>query len=133
MNLISSCLPWRISGESPVKVAIIGDLILDEYLDGHVGRISPEAPVPVHLVKGRTMTAGGAANVARNVQLGGGEAILLGVLGSDEAGDSMKKILGTDGIDTSHLLEVKERPTIRKTRVTASSGSCPRASPRSSS
>lgn len=113
-----SDIPWLNKGR-PLRVAIIGDVILDEYLDGQVNRISPEAPVPVHLVKSTVHGAGGAANAARNIQLAGGEAYILSVLGDDEAARRLKELLAKDGIDTSHMVTVDDRPTIRKTRVTS--------------
>lgn len=110
-------LPWDAS---PVRVAVVGDLILDEYLDGVVNRISPEAPVPIHLVRNSSLTAGGAANVARNIQLAGGQALLVGVSGHDNAAEQLKKILSDDAIDVSGIVADINRPTIRKTRITAS-------------
>ncbi len=111
-------LPW-VGRSQLVRVAVIGDLILDEYLKGSVDRISPEAPVPVHLVRNSIATAGGAANAARNVQLAGGSAVLFGVMGDDEAGTRLKEILHKDGIDVRNVIASKDRPTIRKTRVLA--------------
>ena len=111
-------LPW-VDSSKPIKVAIVGDVILDEYLDGLVGRISPEAPVPVHLVKERKLTAGGAANDARNVKKAGGECILFSICGSDEAYKQLKDILSKDGIDSSGLISVTDRPTVKKTRITS--------------
>jgi D-beta-D-heptose 7-phosphate kinase/D-beta-D-heptose 1-phosphate adenosyltransferase len=102
-----------------VNVVVIGDLILDEYLDGAVNRISPEAPVPVHLVRHTTVTAGGAANVARNLQLVGGQAGITGVCGNDGAADQLKQILKRDGITIDQILTDPNRPTVRKTRITA--------------
>jgi D-beta-D-heptose 7-phosphate kinase/D-beta-D-heptose 1-phosphate adenosyltransferase len=109
-------LPWD---ERPVTVAVVGDLILDEYLDGVVNRISPEAPVPVHLVRSSAVTAGGAANVARNIKLAGGHALMIGVCGRDEAGNQLRDILSNDGVDSSGILSEGDRPTIKKTRITA--------------
>ena len=109
-------LPWD---ERRIRVAVVGDLILDEYLDGVVNRISPEAPVPVHLVRSSSVTAGGAANVARNIQLAGGQALMIGVCGPDSAGDQLKEILGGDGVDARGMLVDNDRPTIKKTRITA--------------
>ncbi|MBC7658790.1 MAG: D-glycero-beta-D-manno-heptose 1-phosphate adenylyltransferase [Chitinophagaceae bacterium] len=109
-------LPWDTR---PVTVAVVGDLILDEYLDGVVNRISPEAPVPVHLVRSSSVTAGGAANVARNIQLAGGCALMIGVCGADVPGNQLKDILISDGIDVSGILIDRDRPTIKKTRITA--------------
>ena len=61
-------LPWA---KLNVEVLVIGDVMLDEYIDGQVKRVSPEAPVPVHSVQDRWFSAGGAANVARNIKLAG--------------------------------------------------------------
>ena len=113
-----SLIPW-LKSRSPLRVAVVGDVILDEYLDGQVNRISPEAPVPVHLVARQIHGAGGAANAARNVKLAGGEVMLLSIVGQDEAGRLLKSLLQNDRIDTSYLQVVSDRPTIRKTRVTA--------------
>ncbi len=110
-------LPWDLR---PVKVAVVGDLILDEYLDGVVNRISPEAPVPVHLVRKSSVTAGGAANVARNIQLAGGQALMIGVCGEDTAAGQLKEILLADGIRVDGIHSDSQRPTIKKTRITAS-------------
>ena len=118
MNQTLSPLPW-MGKEGSVRVLVVGDVILDEYLDGIVSRISPEAPVPVHLVKSQICTAGGAANVARNIQLAGGQAVLVSVLGHDDAANRLTEILRKDGIETSELIRAPDRVTIRKTRVTA--------------
>jgi D-beta-D-heptose 7-phosphate kinase/D-beta-D-heptose 1-phosphate adenosyltransferase len=117
---VASAVPW-LSGKRPPRVAVVGDVILDEYLDGQVNRISPEAPVPVHLVTKSTHGAGGAANAARNIKLAGGEVLLLSVMGNDESGRTLKALLQKDAIDTSYLQVVADRPTVRKTRLTASS------------
>lgn len=107
-------LPWE-----GTKVLVVGDLILDEYLDGTVNRISPEAPVPVHLVRKTDITAGGAANVARNIKLVGGQVLMLGVCGKDAAAEQLKGILERDNISTELIFTDSERPTVRKTRITA--------------
>ena len=119
-DLGSAQVPW-LRGSRPPRIAVIGDVMLDEYLDGQVNRISPEAPVPVHLVTNTTHGAGGAANVARNIKLIGGEALLLSVIGDDEAARSLKALLAKDKIDTSKMVVVHDRPTIRKTRLTSNS------------
>lgn len=112
-------LPW-LAAKTPVSVAVVGDVILDEYLDGQVNRISPEAPVPVHLVTRTLHGAGGAANAARNIKLSGGEAHLLSVTGDDEAGRHLRDLLRKDQIDVSGLIPCHDRPTIRKTRIRSS-------------
>jgi len=113
-------IPW-LFGVRPLRIAVIGDVILDEYLEGQVHRISPEAPVPVHLVTKTVHGAGGAANAARNIKFAGGDVMLLSVTGNDEAGRQLKVLLQKDLIDTSYLQTVQDRPTIRKTRVTSGS------------
>lgn len=115
-------LPWKTKGsDKRYTVAVIGDIILDEYLDGRVDRISPEAPVPVHLVSSRTYTPGGAANAARNIRLAGGQAKLFSVAGNDEAFGLLKTIFDAEGIPVDGIITTDERPTIRKTRVTTQS------------
>lgn len=111
-------LPW-LNGEKQYVVAIVGDVILDEYLDGRVDRISPEAPVPIHLVKKRTLTAGGAANAARNIAKVGGHCKLFGVVGQDEAFEQLKAILKSDEVDTHGLIGVSDRITVKKSRITS--------------
>ncbi len=68
------------------RVAVVGDLMLDEYVWGDVSRISPDAPVQVVDIRARSMIAGGAANVAANIAAAGGRPVLVGVLGDDAAG-----------------------------------------------
>lgn len=111
-------IPW-MKGVAP-RVAVIGDVILDEYLDGKVNRISPEAPVPVHLVHSSTITPGGAANVARNIKCAGGEVLLCGVSGKDETAEKLGRILRSEGIATEGIRTDPGRPTVRKTRISAS-------------
>lgn len=117
-QIIRSDIPW-LRTDKPIRIAVVGDVILDEYLEGEVNRISPEAPVPVHLVKNSFHVAGGGANAARNIKLAGGEILLMSVIGDDEGGRNLKQVLEKDQIDTKYLEVVHDRPTIRKTRVTA--------------
>lgn len=102
------------------KVAVLGDIMIDEYLNGYVGRISPEAPVPVHLVKDSRLVAGGAANAARNISMLGGDAFLFSVVGRDSDGKSLSQLLREDGVNVDGVLVCESRPTIKKTRVTSS-------------
>ena len=118
MNNQLSIPPW-LQEHTPKRVCVLGDIILDEYLEGKVTRISPEAPVPVHLVTNTIRRAGGAANAALNIQRVGGEAVLVGVWGADDAAKDLNKLLREQNIDTSHILIDTHRPTIRKTRITA--------------
>jgi rfaE bifunctional protein kinase chain/domain len=75
------------------RVLVAGDVMLDRYWFGDVSRISPEAPVPVVRVERRDERLGGAANVARNVAALGAQTGLLGIVGQDEAGDTVQRLL----------------------------------------
>lgn len=110
--------PWK--SERVPSVVVVGDIMLDEYLEGNVSRISPEAPVPVHLVKGRSHRAGGAANVALSLAALGAKTRLIGVWGEDESREILTKILADGQVDTEYVYSDPTRPTTRKTRVTAS-------------
>ena len=69
------------------RIAIVGDLMVDRYYWGTVTRVSPEAPVPVVDVVSESVRLGGSANVANNIQMLGGEALLIGLIGDDHAGE----------------------------------------------
>ncbi len=117
--------PFRIKAHIPnfrdIPILVIGDLILDEYVWGEVYRISPEAPVPVVLVKEESIRLGGAANVANNLKSLGGRPILCGVVGEDLNGDRFLELLKDCGIETDHIIRSPERPTTVKTRIIARS------------
>lgn len=83
------------------RVLVVGDVMLDRYWFGDVERISPEAPVPVAKISRVEERAGGAANVARNIAAIGGRATLLSVVGKDEAGDALQRLLQDHGVATS--------------------------------
>jgi rfaE bifunctional protein kinase chain/domain len=102
---------------SKLKVAVIGDVMLDTYWWGNVDRISPEAPVPVVAVTKREKRIGGAGNVALNVQALGSKVALLTVLGDDEDGTQLMKLLLEKNIDTRYILESKKRITTNKIRI----------------
>lgn len=101
------------------RILVVGDVMLDRYLDGDTERISPEAPVPVVMVKSKRMALGGAANVAANVVAIGAEAMLVGVVGDDRDGAALKQAMQAVGIDDRYLLTLSSRPTTCKTRVIA--------------
>jgi D-beta-D-heptose 7-phosphate kinase / D-beta-D-heptose 1-phosphate adenosyltransferase len=107
-------LMTRFAGHT---VLVLGDVMLDRYVAGEVSRISPEAPIPVLRVTGSRTTLGGAANVAHNVAAMGARAILLGVVGDDEAGAELERLvrMAGDNIE-SRLLKTAFRPTTVKTR-----------------
>src|ERR1700723_950227 len=76
------------------RILVVGDVMLDQFIWGGVSRISPEAPVPVVEFSRESFMPGGAANVARNLVALETPVELLGVIGRDEAGDKLLKILG---------------------------------------
>ncbi len=84
---------------SQTKVVVVGDVMLDKYVFGSTGRISPEAPVPVVHVDETDDRPGGAANVAVNLASLGTETRLVGVVGEDSAASELEKILSDGGID----------------------------------
>jgi len=98
------------------RVLIVGDVMLDRYWFGEVNRISPEAPVPVVRVERREERLGGAANVARNAVALGAHTGLLGVVGKDEAGDTVEQLL-TELRVNSYLNRDVSISTIIKLRV----------------
>ncbi|MGH2648393.1 MAG: bifunctional heptose 7-phosphate kinase/heptose 1-phosphate adenyltransferase [Ginsengibacter sp.] len=102
---------------SKMKVAVIGDIMLDTYWWGSVERISPEAPVPVVAVDKREKRIGGAGNVALNVQAFGATVAMLTILGDDDDGAQLKQLLVDKNIDTRFILESKKRITTNKIRI----------------
>jgi len=106
---------------SRVRVLVIGDLMLDEYIEGRVERISPEAPVPVVEAQNVKHRPGGAANVAVNVKSLGGSVTVIGVVGRDEGGERLKELLLKRGVDTKLIITDDSRPTTRKTRIISGS------------
>ena len=84
---------------SKARVLVVGDVMLDRYWFGDVSRISPEAPVPVVKVERIEERPGGAANVARNCAALGARVTLLSVVGSDEAGQALARLLADSDID----------------------------------
>ena len=108
----------KISREqlSAALVLVVGDVMLDRYWYGDVDRISPEAPVPVLLVKREQECVGGAANVAMNVVSLGAQASLVGVVGADEAGRKLQNLLEVSGI-VHHLAQDPQLRTTVKLRV----------------
>ncbi len=104
-----------------IKILVIGDIILDEYLMGEVTRISPEAPVPVVHVKSSRTTLGGAGNVVKNLTAFGVQTGIIGRVGIDEKGKEARSLLKSSNLtdDSIYLLENETIPTILKTRIIA--------------
>ena len=102
---------------SQLKVAVIGDLMLDTYWWGKVERISPEAPVPVVTVTKREQRIGGAGNVALNLRSLEAKVTVLSVMGKDEDGDQLVKLLQQNHINTKYLVNSAHRITTNKIRI----------------
>jgi D-beta-D-heptose 7-phosphate kinase/D-beta-D-heptose 1-phosphate adenosyltransferase len=101
------------------RLLVIGDLMLDEFVWGNVGRISPEAPVPIVEVQSESSYPGGAANVARNLREFTSSVTMLGMVGSDTSGEKLTGLLQSEGISTEGLFTDSSIPTIVKTRIIA--------------
>jgi|SRR6516164_347392 D-beta-D-heptose 7-phosphate kinase/D-beta-D-heptose 1-phosphate adenosyltransferase len=97
-------------------VVCVGDLMLDDFVYGEVGRISPEAPAPVLAVAKSELVVGGAGNVARNIAALGTRCVFIGVVGDDEAGRTLAAKLRSEPLIETHLIVDPSRPTTRKVR-----------------
>ena len=102
-----------------LRVAVVGDLMVDEYVLGTSERISPEAPVQVIMETFRRYSSGGAANTARNMLALGAQVRLIGVVGDDAFGARLREQLSELGADVSGVLTDPARPTTVKTRIIA--------------
>lgn len=98
------------------RLVVVGDVMLDTYIVGNSSRLSPEAPVPVLLVERETSTLGGAGNAFANIISFGAKAALIGCVGDDAQGDSVKQMVKDTGGNSDLLLTDISRPTISKTR-----------------
>lgn len=107
----------RLFSDSEKKVLVIGDLMLDRYLIGDVQRISPEAPVPVVLLKQQSDRVGGAANVAANLANFGIATSIAGCVGKDAEAITLLTLINNLGINSDAVIHSSERQTIAKTRV----------------
>ena len=113
--MISSNIIEKIQSKS---LLVIGDVMLDTYINGEINRISPEAPVPVFKKNDERCVPGGASNVAANLVAAGQRATLASFVGDDSEGMQLKSMLDSLGVDTSLLL-TERRSTISKKRFIA--------------
>lgn len=104
---------------SRVRLLVVGDVMLDQFIRGRVSRISPEAPVPVVRVTGESFHLGGAANVAVNIRALGGQAAIVGVVGDDAHGKRVTRELQAIGVGSRGLVRGAAYSTICKTRILA--------------
>jgi D-beta-D-heptose 7-phosphate kinase/D-beta-D-heptose 1-phosphate adenosyltransferase len=103
------------------RIVVLGDIMLDEFVWGDVTRISPEAPVPVVNVRRESVHLGGAANVLANLISLGARGSVIGVLGDDSAGETVRATLRETGANQADELMIidNSRPTTTKTRIIA--------------
>lgn len=99
------------------RILIIGDVMLDLYLNGKVERISPEAPVPIVAVGNRFRRLGGAANVAQNIKALGAEPVLCSIIGEDSKSHDFFDLLKEHQMTTNGIIKSKERRTTTKYRI----------------
>ncbi len=102
-----------------IKLLVVGDMVLDEYLWGNVERISPEAPVPVLHVAREATVLGGAGNVVRNIVALGGASSFCAIIGDGAPGRRVIELLEELGVDPKGMVVAENRATIVKTRVVA--------------
>lgn len=98
------------------RVVVVGDVLLDRFVEGKVGRVSPEAPVAVLNHRSERALLGGAGNVAANLVAYGTCAVLIGVAGNDAAADELRALCGASGELDCRLVTDAARPTTVKTR-----------------
>ena len=98
-------------------VWVVGDVLLDDYIEGDIERVSPEAPVQVVNVENEFQQLGGAANVAHGLSAFGAQVTLAGIVGCDSSAITLLELCTKQGIKTDSIITVKDRPTIRKLRV----------------
>lgn len=99
------------------KVIIVGDVMIDTYLNGSVNRISPEAPVPIVQFKSKEHRLGGAANVALNIKALGAQPFICSVIGKDEEAKLFERLINESKLSAWGVLQADERVTTVKTRV----------------
>lgn len=114
---MSQNLQANISDLKGRKIFIFGDIGVDEYVQGDVVRISPEAPVPVVEVKSTDKKLGLSGNVAANVQSLGGTPLLFSLIGNDGNAENLKELLSKNNISSDFLMTDPDRKTTTKLRI----------------
>jgi D-beta-D-heptose 7-phosphate kinase/D-beta-D-heptose 1-phosphate adenosyltransferase len=102
-----------------LRVMVVGDLMIDEWIWGTVERISPEAPVPVVAVADHSFTLGGAGNVANTLRALRANVLFAGAVGDDAFGLQVRELLRAEDVDDAGVFTTADRPTTRKTRIVA--------------
>jgi D-beta-D-heptose 7-phosphate kinase/D-beta-D-heptose 1-phosphate adenosyltransferase len=116
---VNTCLARILDAFAGLDVLVVGDAMLDSYLEGSSGRLCQEAPVPVVDVHRRRVAPGGAANAAANIRGLGARVTLLSAAGEDAEGAALRNALAARGVVTNHLLVCSDRRTLAKQRVVA--------------
>jgi D-beta-D-heptose 7-phosphate kinase/D-beta-D-heptose 1-phosphate adenosyltransferase len=106
-----------LDGLGRPRILILGDLILDRYVTGDVGRVSPEAPIPILAARHSEDRLGGAGNVAANLRAMEASVEVVGVLGTDGLGARVLELFHSIGAETAGVLRLAGRPTTEKTRM----------------
>ncbi len=118
-SLPKSLVRELLDDGSRQRILVLGDFMLDQFIWGRVDRISPEAPVPVVEFQRESFMPGGAANVARNLAKLKNPVSIIGPIGRDHAGTTLKQLLTDEGVDCKGLFVQTKRPTSIKTRIVA--------------
>jgi D-beta-D-heptose 7-phosphate kinase/D-beta-D-heptose 1-phosphate adenosyltransferase len=118
-NLSTARVRQILDNATRVRVLVVGDVMLDQFIWGNVARISPEAPVPVVDFTSESFMPGGAANVARNLTALNVPAELFGAVGRDPSARQLKRLLSEHRIGCEGLIASASRPTSVKTRIVA--------------
>lgn len=113
----AAVLDFLNTGIDKIKIAVIGDMMLDRYYFGEVKRISPEAPVPIAKIDKMESCLGGAANVANNLAHLGAKVYAGGPVGADENCRVFLELMRQVQLDTSGIIRDEAHPTITKLRV----------------
>ena len=125
--LANSSLGFRLQNVRNSQILVAGEAVLDRYVLGDTDRISPEAPIPVLHVRSYEERPGNAAFVCANLSSLGATPTLLSVVGADQAGARLRKLLTESGVRTGALVEDASRPTVLKERLMGSVQSAQRA------
>jgi len=99
------------------RILVVGDLMIDAYIWGHIERISPEAPVPILKTVRNEATLGGAGNVVRNLRAIGVQVEVCGVVGRDETGAELRKLIEELAVETTGVISDRSRRSTRKVRL----------------
>ena len=115
---LAGWLPARLAAEKPA-ITVIGDVMLDGWWSGSIERLCREAPAPVVDVDTREFAPGGAANTAMNLAALGARVAVVGIIGTDDAGATLRRQLEQAGIDVRHLHAHPDMVTTTKIRISS--------------